>query len=186
MGDRRIIHIVNSSTVKLGDIVRCARMQARRCTHFLDKGVVPLGEQQRTGRGRHRTFSLGQAFLLILAYRLSELGVPLRQLKRIVHAVHNDFDQLKQSPVSDDFCPPREQLRSRYEWCLLISRGYSLVIVPEKYIAAWLDGDVPWYSLRHRKLETPAASELNWCWLKVPFRPIERCLVGLDIPEINP
>ncbi len=176
---------MNFDAVKLGYIVRCADMKVRRCTHFLDKGVVPLGEQQARGRGRHRTFSLGQAFLLVLAYRLSELGVPLRQLRRIIHAVHNDFDHLKQGPVSDDFSPPGEQLRSRYNWCLLISRGRWLVIVPEKYVAAWLDGNVPWYELRRRKLETPAAAQLNPCWLEVPLRPIEWCLVGLDIPALE-
>jgi hypothetical protein len=177
------IHNVDSDSVKLGDIVNCAHMKKRRCTHLLHQGVVPLGPQQHAQRGHHRRFGPGQAFCLVLAYRLSELGVPLRHLKRIIRVTHRKFDVLKM-PLQDGFSPPNDELESEYDWCFLMSRGRWMVVVPREHVAAWLAGGLKWYSLRRRRLEQPERWELELGWLLVPLTPIADCLKGafrLDI-----
>lgn len=167
---------MNLMTVKLGDIVDCAEMNVRRCLHFLDKGVVPLGGQQSVQRGNHRHFEFGHAFDLIVAYRLSELGVPLSRLKQIVATVHRRFDMLKM-PVSDDFCPPRGLVRAKFNWRLVVARGEYLVIVPTEYVAAWFRGQTMWYSLKQKKMIEPKRTvSLDLCWLQVPLCPAADCI----------
>ncbi len=175
---------MNQPAVKLGEVLTCASMKPRRCAHFLDNGVVPLGAQQTMGRGRHRRFDLGQAFYLILAYRLSELGVPLQKLKELISAVHQHFDKLKR-PFSDGFSPYRNVLDSSFEWCFLMSRGEWIAVVPREYVAAWLVGGVEWYSLPRRRFEKPDGMDLGLCWLEVPLTPIADCVDIVVLPELD-
>jgi hypothetical protein len=178
------MHIMNPRTVKLGDVIRCAGMKMRRCTHLLHQGVVPLGSQQHAQRGHHRRFSPGQGFYLVLAYRLSELGVPLRHLKRIIRVTHRKFDLLKM-PVQDEFSPPNDELDYEYSWCLVMSRGKWIVVVPREHVAAWLAGGLKWYSLPRARLEQPERRELELCWLQVPLAPIADCVAGAFEPGID-
>ncbi len=160
-------------------------MSMRRCLHFLDKEVVPLGDQQNVRQGNHRRFEVGQAFALILAYRLSELGVPLRRLKRIVEVVHDRFRTLKM-PVSDEFCPPEGRIDAEFRWCLVLARGEYLVIVPEEYVSAWFRGQTKWYVLSENQLiELADTVTLDLCWLQIPLSPINGCLRSPFLGEFD-
>ncbi len=168
-----------SDQVKLGNVVECAKLNMRRCAHLLHRRVVPLGPQQDVARGHHRAFSPEQAFHLVLAYRLSELGVPVGRIRVLVDAFYRHYDRLKQG-AADDFFPPQGRFGHCYGWQLVVARGEWLAVVPQECVAGWLlGGQSQWYSVKHRKIERPDRDALELCWLNVPLVPIAKCVAPI-------
>ncbi len=162
--------------LKLGDVASCAKLDQRRCSHLLNKEVVPLGDQQNVQRGCHRLFSRVEAFDLILAFRLSELRILAGENKRLIHAFHKHFGRIKQGP-EDKFFPPRGKFDHRFDWHLVIARGAWMAVLPKEHIPAWLLGaGAPWYSPERGRLERPAGDKLHLGWIQVPLLPIAACV----------
>ncbi len=173
------------SRIKLRNVVTCAKLNMRRCSHLLNKSVVPLGDQQDVQRGNHRVFSPVQAFNLVLAFRLSELRVPVGSIKKLMHAFSRHYKRFKLG-AEDEFVPPQGKFLRRFDWQLIVSRGNWMVVVPREHVPVWLlGGGVQWYSLGRSRLERPAGDALQLCWLQVPLAPIAKCvapiLVDLDL-----
>jgi hypothetical protein len=151
-------------------------LNLRRCSHLLNKGVVPLANTSEIRRGRHRTFSPEEAFHLILAFRLSELRILAGKNKKLVHAFYSRFGRMKQGP-EDDFFPPRGEFDHEFDWHLVVARGVWMTVVPRHDVAVSLLGSgAPWFAPKRGRIERPPGEELQLGWIQVPLVPIAKCV----------